>query len=44
MELWEHERLAWNNGAETVCGVDEAGAAWPLDRARWWVSRWLKSP
>ena len=26
MELWEHERLAWNNGAETVCGVDEAGA------------------
>ena len=24
--------------------VDEAGAAWPLDRARWWVSRWLKSP
>ena len=26
MELWEYERLAWNNGAETVCGVDEAGA------------------
>ena len=26
MELWEHERLAWSSGAETVCGVDEAGA------------------
>ena len=26
MELWEHERLAWNSGVETVCGVDEAGA------------------
>lgn len=26
MELWEHERLAWNSGVEIVCGVDEAGA------------------
>ena len=26
MELWEHERLAWSSGVETVCGVDEAGA------------------
>ena len=26
MELWEYERLAWSSGAETVCGVDEAGA------------------
>ena len=26
MELWEYERAAWREGAETVCGVDEAGA------------------
>ena len=25
MELWDYERQAWNSGAETVCGVDEAG-------------------
>ena len=27
MELWDYERQAWNSGAETVCGVDEAGPA-----------------
>ena len=26
MDLWTYEREQWNNGAETVCGVDEAGA------------------
>lgn len=26
MELWFFERSAWNNGFQTVCGVDEAGA------------------
>ena len=26
MELWDYERQAWSSGAETVCGVDEAGA------------------
>ena len=26
MNLWEYERAAWAEGAETVCGVDEAGA------------------
>ena len=26
MELWDYERQAWSGGAETVCGVDEAGA------------------
>lgn len=26
MELWDYERQAWNSGAETICGVDEAGA------------------
>lgn len=26
MDLWEYERLAWSEGMETVCGVDEAGA------------------
>ena len=26
MELWEYERAAWREGAETACGVDEAGA------------------
>ena len=26
MELWEYERAVWREGAETVCGVDEAGA------------------
>ena len=26
MELWEYERAAWRESAETVCGVDEAGA------------------
>ena len=26
MSLWEFERDQWNNGLETVCGVDEAGA------------------
>ena len=24
--MWTYEREQWNNGAETVCGVDEAGA------------------
>ena len=43
MELWDYERQAWNSGAETVCGVDEAGAG-PL-MGRWIVptttaSRW----
>ena len=26
MSLWEFEREQWADGAETVCGVDEAGA------------------
>ena len=26
MSLWDYEREQWNNGLETVCGVDEAGA------------------
>ena len=26
MNLWEYERAAWAEGAEIVCGVDEAGA------------------
>ena len=26
MELWDYERQAWNSGAETDCGVDEAWA------------------
>ena len=26
MELWTYEQEAWAQGAETVCGVDEAGA------------------
>lgn len=26
IELWEYERLAWSQGMETICGVDEAGA------------------
>ena len=26
MNLWEYVRAAWREGAETVCGVDEAGA------------------
>ena len=26
MDLWTYEREQWNSGAETVCGVDEAGA------------------
>ena len=26
MSLWEYEREQWNNGFQTVCGVDEAGA------------------
>ena len=26
MSLWEFEREQWKNGAQTVCGVDEAGA------------------
>ena len=26
MELWDYERQAWNSGAQTLCGVDEAGA------------------
>ena len=26
MELWDYERQTWSAGAETVCGVDEAGA------------------
>ena len=26
MDLWTYERERWNSGAETVCGVDEAGA------------------
>ena len=30
-DLWEHERAAWAQGYETVCGVDEAGAG-PMRR------------
>ena len=26
MDLWSIEREQWNSGAETICGVDEAGA------------------
>jgi len=26
MSLWDYEREQWNNGVQTVCGVDEAGA------------------
>jgi len=26
MPLWTYEREQWNTGAQTVCGVDEAGA------------------
>lgn len=26
MSLWDYEREQWNNGFQTVCGVDEAGA------------------
>ena len=26
MELWTYEQEAWDQGCETVCGVDEAGA------------------
>ena len=26
MDLWTLEREQWNNGVQTVCGVDEAGA------------------
>ena len=26
MSLWEFEREQWDNGIQTVCGVDEAGA------------------
>lgn len=26
MDLWTYEREQWNNGFQTVCGVDEAGA------------------
>ena len=26
MNLWEYERSAWTDGAQWVCGVDEAGA------------------
>ena len=26
LELWKYEHLAWSEGFETVCGVDEAGA------------------
>ena len=26
MGMWTYEREQWNSGAETVCGVDEAGA------------------
>ncbi len=26
MDLWTYEREQWNNGVQTVCGVDEAGA------------------
>ena len=25
MDLWTYEREQWNNGVQTVCGVDEAG-------------------
>ena len=38
MELWDYERQAWNSGAETVCGVDEAGAGplmGPVYAANW---------
>ena len=26
MDLWNYEREQWNQGVQTVCGVDEAGA------------------
>ena len=26
MSLWDYEREQWNQGVQTVCGVDEAGA------------------
>ena len=26
MDLWTYEREQWNSGAQTICGVDEAGA------------------
>ena len=26
MELWTYERLEWDSGVQTLCGVDEAGA------------------
>ena len=26
MDLWTYEREQWNNGFQTICGVDEAGA------------------
>ena len=26
MSLWDYEREQWNQGIQTVCGVDEAGA------------------
>ena len=26
MDLWTYEREQWNDGIQTVCGVDEAGA------------------
>ena len=26
MDLWTYEREQWNQGIQTVCGVDEAGA------------------
>ena len=26
MDLWTYEREQWHRGAQTICGVDEAGA------------------
>ena len=26
MDLWTYEREQWNQGFDTICGVDEAGA------------------
>ena len=47
MSLWDYEREQWNNGLETVCGVDEAGAgplAGPVYAAAVILPRELKIP
>ena len=47
MSLWEFEREQWNNGLETVCGVDEAGAgplAGPVYAAAVVLARELEIP